>query len=164
MRIMRRTKEKASNKMKRIDLLLVTAAQAQDMGLRPIQLQKTVFLVGQELTERWYEPTDEFYRFEPKAYGPFSQEIHDDAASLEDQGMVRTVPRKVGNYNELLITLAGDRRARELASALPETLIKWIREMVDWAQVTTIPNLVGAVCRRYPQYGVNSIFREENAR
>lgn len=145
--------------MNKEDLLLMVIAEAQDKGLTPIQLQKTLFLVGQELPDHWKDFPDEYYVFEPYHYGPFDPEIYDDAHVLVEQGLVHSLPSKKGRWNESVATLAGTKRAEALKCEIPDSIAAWIEEVVEWTQSLSFAALVRAIYARYPAYQENSIFR-----
>ena len=54
------------------NVLIAVVAAAGETGLDRVQLQKSMFLAGEEFGG--YLPSD-FYQFRPYMYGPFSQEI-----------------------------------------------------------------------------------------
>lgn len=145
--------------MNKEDLLLMVIAAAQDKGLTPIQLQKALFLVGQEMPAHWKDFPEDFYSFEPYHYGPFDPEIYDDALYLTEEGLVHSLPSKKGRWNESVITIVGTKRAEELKDEVPQHLSTWVGEVVEWTQSLSFAALVRAIYARYPTYQENSIFR-----
>ena len=76
--------------MERKDFLLMMVA-AGAMPVTPVQLQKCLFLLGENLQEEIPNP---FYAFEPYHYGPFDAEVYSDADHLENQGLLVSVASK----------------------------------------------------------------------
>jgi hypothetical protein len=66
---------------------LVVIVLAGGRPLSPVQLQKSVVLVG-ELLPNNVLPED-FYVFEPYNYGPFCPEVYADAEKLAEEGLVQ---------------------------------------------------------------------------
>jgi hypothetical protein len=71
--------------MQRQDWLLLVLCAAHQEGLTPVQLQKSLFLVGQELPRH---VRSHFYAFFPYNYGPFDPQICRDADRLGKDGFV----------------------------------------------------------------------------
>ena len=145
--------------MKREDLLLLVVAAGEDKPLTPVQLQKSLFLLGQEWRTDWPLSPENFYDFEPYHYGPFDAEIYDDADSLEGQGLVRSAQSDRGNWRDRVITISGAKRADELNETLPQAIAVWIQEVVRWVQAMSFAGLVRAIYDRYPDFRENSIFQ-----
>ena len=72
-------------------VLVAIVAAAGDDGLDRAQLQKSVFLVGEEFDGRL--PAN-FYQFQPYMYGPFAQDVYSDIERLCDGPMIEVI---VGN-------------------------------------------------------------------
>ena len=64
--------------MTRHDWLLLVLAAAEGDTLSPLQLQKSLFLVGHGLAGL---VSTDFYDFQPHAYGPFAAAVYHDAES-----------------------------------------------------------------------------------
>ncbi|MEO6022952.1 MAG: hypothetical protein ABIP64_07525, partial [Burkholderiales bacterium] len=71
------------------DWTLLVLAKAGE--LQPVQLQKSLFLLGRNLNEHQLA-TGNFYNFEAYDYGPFSSGIYADAEMLE-QGKLIIIKR-----------------------------------------------------------------------
>jgi hypothetical protein len=142
--------------MQREDWTLVAISSAGGDALTPVQLQKSLFLLGKGLPD---EVGDGFYSFSPYNYGPFCGEIYADAEKLASEGFVR-IEREVGRtWAEYAPTSAGLKRAEHLRKLAPRAS-GYLKEIVEWTRGLTFEQLVSAIYAAYPDQKVNSIFRE----
>lgn len=137
--------------MDRRDWILLSLSVANDGTLTPVQLQKSLFLIGAEKTELIQ---GEYYNFSPYAYGPFDRLIYRDADDLAQDGFLAIEPSRPRRY---VITAQGLARARSLARF--EALEPSLRETVEWVKSRSFSVLVSDIYRKYPAMRVNSIFR-----
>ena len=136
-------------------LLVIDAAAPS--GLSPVQLQKTLFLIGKNLAR---EVGESYYNFVPYNYGPFDPNVYTDAEVLISQGYVfetRTAGRSWSYYR---ITPSGQRKAAEIRQAkeVSERAAKYIRDVVKWVQSLTFAQLLSAIYKAYPEYKAKSVF------
>src|SRR4051794_25370784 len=73
--------------MEKKDWLLLVLAAAKKNGLTPVQLQKSLFLIGAEIPE---SIRNGFYNFVQCDYGPSDKAIYADAQTLEAAALIRT--------------------------------------------------------------------------
>ena len=142
--------------MDRKDFLLIVIAAGDGMPLTPVQLQKSLFLVGEKLPGA----PDDFYKFEPYHYGPFDIEVYRDADSLEADGLLLSVPSARGTWMDRAITPKGLERAKEIQKKLPGPALAYIKELVQWVQSLSFSSLVKSIYVHYPQYRANSVFQD----
>ena len=71
--------------MEKRDWLLLALAAAKTKGLTPVQIQKSLFLFGENMSGIG---GSRFYKFVPYNYGPFDKRIYSDAEALETEGLV----------------------------------------------------------------------------
>ena len=140
------------------DWVLVTLAASEGKSLGPIQLQKTLFIIGKKV------PRDSlgeaFFQFVPYDYGPFCSKIYSDAEDLELLGLIQISRSPAVRYKQYLITDAGKKRALESLASLPKNVKKFIQELVPAFSGASFNQLVEAVYRSYPETKMNSIYRE----
>jgi len=142
--------------MTRRDWLLLAIASADYSGLSPVQLQKSLFLVGQR--EKYVG--QEFYEFEPHNYGPFSRDIYVDADRLVAAGHLVKEQQPGYSWSVFRATDAGRLHAEGLRSKAPKEAISFLDQTVAWATKQTFYNLVQTIYKLYPKYRVNSVFRD----
>jgi uncharacterized protein YwgA len=70
------------------DWTLLVIAAADPKPLQPVQLQKSLFLLGRNLSPEQLQ-VKEFYDFQPYDYGPFCSDIYSNAEKLSDEGLIR---------------------------------------------------------------------------
>jgi hypothetical protein len=140
--------------MRRQDWLLLAIGSANDHRLSPVQLQKSLFVLGRELPD---DVGSSFYEFQPYHYGPFDASIYRDAEYLGQQGLVSVLSGD--GLRCYAITDAGQRRADEIRQLAPQRAANYLSAVVNWAQSLSFPRLVRSVYAKYPDTSSNSIFR-----
>lgn len=128
-----------------------------DPGLSPVQLQKTLFLLGENCRD---DVGDVYYEFVPYDYGPLSMAVYGEAKELASEGLIaiRSAPgRRWSNYH---ITPEGRSIAETVRAKVDQVAAQYLQVIVDWAKKLTFAELLTAIYKQYPEYKVNSIFRE----
>ena len=141
--------------MKRKDWLLLVIAAAEGQELTPAQLQKSVFLLGEE---RQAAVDEDFYEFEPYHYGPFCLDVYLDAESLEKQDLVAIHINRTGRWQEYRATVEGIKRAKALEKSAEEDVVQFIKDKVVWARGLSFQELIKNIYRQYPRFRANSVF------
>jgi len=133
------------------NVLIAIVAAAGDAGLDRLQLQKSVFLVGEEFDEKL--PSD-FYKFRPYMFGPFAQTLYNDIDRLSDGPVIEAFTGKSGRISYRLVpgTTIG-------MYGLPEDLESSIGQIVGWVTNMSFNELVRAVYYLYPDQRENSVFQ-----
>lgn len=143
--------------MKKEDFLLLVVAAGKDEPLTPVQLQKSLFLIGEQGIP---EIPEEFYDFQPYHYGPFDVRVYQDADTLKEDGMVLRFKSDSGNWANTVATYSGRKRAEQLKSQMDPAVVQYIENVVDWAQSMNFRELVAAIYQAYPEYRENSVFQD----
>ena len=97
--------------MNRKDWALFAISYAGEGHLSPAQLQKSLFLLGENKKSAVRK---DFYKFAPYNYGPFCKDIYSDTGSLEADGLIkfsRPIGRSWVGYS---LTGEGKKRIKEL--------------------------------------------------
>lgn len=139
----------------RKDWTLLAIAAAKLKGLSPVQLQKTLFLLGREMPEAVGR---DFYDFTAYHYGPFDRAVYTDAEELAVAGEVEVTQRAGENWNRYLVTREGEIRASYLEREVPQAA-KYLDELLDWVLRQTFQGLVTAIYAKYPEMRANSVFQ-----
>lgn len=142
--------------MQRRDWVLLAIAAAGGEGVSPVQLQKSLFLVGKNCKRT---VGARFYKFTPFHYGPFNAAIYSDAEDLEAEGLVKISRRPGQRWVEYAATLEGIVRARSLEGDLPGEVVAYLHEVVAWARRQSFNELIRAIYQQYPSYRKNSVFQ-----
>jgi uncharacterized protein len=134
-------------------LLVIDAAKPNT--LTPIQLQKALFLLSQNLPK---ETGKHFYHFVPHNFGPFAKEIYDDASKLREEGLIDEISRPDQNWPEYRISVTGTERANEIRKSLPPNSQEYIKRLVEWIGRQSFSDLLHSVYKAYPEFAKNSVF------
>lgn len=148
------TKAASGAKLDRRDWNLLVIASAKE-PLSPVQLQKSLFLVGEQLKAK----VSDYYNFEPYHYGPFDRSVYDDTADLALAGLVKPVPGR-GRWNEYSITAKGLQQAKHVRASVGDQTADFVGVLVEWVQSQTFASLLRSVYASYPKFKVNSVFQD----
>ncbi len=144
--------------MNPIDWTLIAIANAKG-NLEPVQLQKSLFLFGQQLKSRQLK-TRSFYRFEPYDYGPFCSAVYSDVEELGRQGLIAIQRPPEARYKLYCATADGKKRAKELERELDDNVAAYARNVIQFTQGLSFDELVSTIYKAYPKMKVNSVFQE----
>jgi uncharacterized protein YwgA len=143
--------------MDKESITLVTIAADPNGGLSPVQLQKSLFIVGKSSLEGL--PAD-YYEFSPYNYGPFTSEVYSITDTLEREGLVRKIIAGGENFHRYVLTPQGRAKAAEVRKDGPSLLCDYIETTVRWVCSLSFDELLRAIYAKYPDYAINSIFQE----
>lgn len=145
--------------MDRRDWALLTIAAAGGDRLQPVELQKSLFLLGEGLPE---QVGDNFYDFKPYNYGPFDHQVYADAESLAAEGYVRVLPAERGRWREFAASESGLTRAKELVDSgvVDSGAFDFLTRVVEWARGKSFNELVRSIYRQFPRFRENSVFQD----
>jgi hypothetical protein len=144
--------------MNRWAWLLMSLDAAGTTGLTPAQLQKVLFLMGQE-THQWLGVQD-YYRFTPYNYGPFSKSVYLDAETLAQRGFVNIYVVPGNSFSMYEITPIGAGYSKALEREADARAVRYLKVVVSWAQSLTFSQLVSSIYKKYPAFRVNSVFQD----
>ncbi len=141
--------------MHRRDALLAIIGSANGLPFSPVQLQKAVFLIDQNLPQLF---DDEFrFNFAPYDYGPFDREVYVESGVLELAELVSS-GRSPNGYTEYAVTDAGLARAGELKALMDDGSRAYIERVVAWVRSLSFAKLVKSIYEAYPEMRANSVF------
>ena len=146
-----------TTKLRNSDVTLLVIAAAGDTGLTPIQIMKSVFIVGKcGLSDL---PSN-FYRFFAYNYGPFHPDVYRDVEMLLNLGLVLEIREAGRNWSKYMIAPSGVQYAEELKRQAAREFSDYIDEVVSWAKSLTFNQLLQAIYAKYPEMRENSVFQE----
>ena len=140
----------------RQDWLLLALSKSPG-AMTPVQIQKAMFLFGQEAGDR--VGTD-FYSFQPYDYGPFDAAIYADLRRMASLGHVRGEWNPDWSWKTWTITASGRNAMRAREGDANPRLAEYLGRVVTWVRSKPFPELLRSVYAAYPQFAVNSVFRE----
>ncbi|MBI4506702.1 MAG: hypothetical protein HY691_14300 [Chloroflexi bacterium] len=141
--------------LERKDWALLAIAAAKGEPVSPVQLQKSLFLLGRELGNLVGE---EFYEFEPYNYGPFAIAVYQDAEELAEEALITITRPPHSRYNKYRATAAGLEEAARIRDQAPARAAAYLDKAVAWARRLSFSELVQAIYAKYPETRVNSVF------
>jgi uncharacterized protein YwgA len=141
--------------MKRRDWALLALSASPDGSLAPVQMQKAMFLLAENVQPA---TTDSFYSFKPYHYGPFDQNVYRDLDRLIDEGLVRRVKSRRYSGTDFEITELGKAETARLAKS-HAGITRYLTSLVHWMRPLSFSQLVSAIYKNYPKYRKKSIFR-----
>lgn len=138
----------------RDDVVLAAMAPAEGRPHTPVQLQKLLFLIDENISGVL---GGRKFDFIPYAYGPFDRAIYDVLKSLRNSGFALEVPNHT--WTDWSLTVEGQRRGHEALQSLPSRAREYIKEASMFVRKLSFSELVAAIYRAYPQMRVNSVFQ-----
>lgn len=142
--------------MNRREWALLALSTSPDGKLAPVQVQKAMFLLAENVRPR---PVDGFYRFKPYHYGPFDSTVYTDLDRLIDEGLVRRIRSARYAGTEFQVTDGGMAAASHLAEAQTE-VVPYLKSVVYWMRPLSFTQLVSAIYKQYPKFRAKSIFQD----
>lgn len=143
----------------RIDWLLLALSAAPDGWMSPVQIQKAMFLFGQEASEAL---GDDYYTFKPYRYGPFDAAIYRDIEHLESRGLVRIEHVDGRAVRRFVVTSEGYKEVMDGMQEGDAELQNRLVSLVGWVKQQSFSDLLRNIYARYPRYAKNSVFRRRN--
>jgi hypothetical protein len=127
-------------------------------SLSPVQLQKILFLFQKELPNP--PKTSEYYRFKPYDYGPFDADIYIDAEGLEKVGLL-TIENPFGrSIRRYSASDVGKKANMDFVKTMSKDNLTKSKEIIEFVISRRFPDLIKSIYDKYPEYKVNSVFRE----
>ena len=136
--------------------LLVVLYFARRKGLTPAQLQKTTFL----LQKAFPKLGNLSYNFQPYNYGPFDVRVYQEAEDLAKLGLVKIRSKDGHSWSTYHISLAGKLQVQTFTPKIKNEVGAYISRLVPWVQSLSFQSLISSIYQKYPEYKVNSIFRD----
>ena len=140
----------------RQDWLLIALSRSPDGVMSPVQIQKALFLFGQEVGA---SIGTKFYSFEPYDYGPFDAAIYADLRRMTGAGHVRAEWSSERSWKSYTITRSGRNAALVLETDADTRLTEFLGRIVVWVREQSFSDLLRSVYAAYPEFAVNSVFR-----
>ena len=137
----------------RSDWTLLAISLAKEPAT-PVQLQKSLFLLGKDLPS---VAKKNYYNFSAYHYGPFASAIYADADALEAEGLVTVSP--YSGHPRRVYSVTEEGRAAAKAVAVKQSEKSHLANLMEWAQSQSFADLVSSVYERYPEMRRKSIFR-----
>ena len=130
------------------------AAAGPSAAFDPIRVQKLLFLIDREVSERIGGP---FFQFQPYHYGPFDRTIYDVIGKLVAGGDACIASS--GPYPRYLLSSAGYRRGTAVLASFPEGVADYFWRVARWLRLIPYRRMLAAIYQQYPDMAVKSVVR-----
>lgn len=132
-------------------VLAAMTAGGLQASFNPIQIQKLLFLIDQELAEHVGGP---HFTFEPHNFGPFDSQVYDVLAGLAAEHKIEI--NTEGQYWLYWLTARGDVEGTNALSTLDDWVAESLYQCAHWVQIQSWHSLLTKIYSRYPQMRPNS--------
>ena len=139
---------------------LMALACSPDGELTPAQMQKSLFLMGKEMSE---SVGDGFYEFVAHNYGPFALAIYTDIDELAKEGSVHLGSTANRRWPTYILTVNGRKEGEDFRQKIPEHAAQYLHDVVKWVKSVPFFGMLQTIYAEYPEYAVNSIFRDNSS-
>ena len=137
-------------------IVLAALAPALRDSYSPVQVQKLLFLIEHNITDKVGGP---HFDFQPYDYGPFDSSIYGALNELSNSGLVEALNVPGRNWKRYRLTEAGQHAGMEYLNSISEEQIRqYIKDVSSFVLKLTFPQLVSAIYKAYPEMRVNSVF------
>lgn len=138
--------------MTKKDIILYVLSIAHNNILSPVQIQKLLFLIDEEISYK-IDKGCKIFNFIAYDYGPFDKTVYDELQQLEQQGLVETLYSASGRKYQLKKTLE-----ETDFNSLSEEVKSEIKSQCDFVQNCSFKELLVNIYRKYPKMAINTAF------
>ena len=135
-------------------ILLAALAAAGGVYYTPVQIQKLMFLIDENIGNLI---EGKKFNFKPYDYGPFDKAVYEELESLSSDGLVEIIPQKTWLIYQL------SPHAQEIANENLNSLSKEAKNYVirasEFVRRLSFNELVKAIYNAYPEMKKNSVFQ-----
>jgi hypothetical protein len=136
-------------------MILAAMAPAEGSPFTPVQIQKLMFLIDEELSPGL---GSKLFNFRPYNYGPFDGNVYGCLDALVDSGYIDLVPILGQRWSSFKTTEEG----QTVGEQKLDQLDPWVKEAIetysDWVRSLSFTQLVSAIYKKYPEMKSNSVF------
>ena len=141
--------------MNSYELLLASLGAAKQHPHTPVQIQKLIFLVEQNVADRLGGP---YFAFKPYDYGPFDAQLYDYLREMERKGIVISTATS-GGWKSYALTDTGLHEAERISTTIDPYSLDYIQRASNFVRGLSFSDLVAAIYKAYPAMKENSVFR-----
>ena len=135
--------------------VLMALAAGGEKIYSPVQVQKLLFLLGDNIPE---EVGGSHFHFEPYDYGPFDKDVYNVLDRLEGKSLVSIRSTELG-FNKYTLTPTGFKDGQKHLSNLGAESRKYAEKVALFVTTVSFSQLVSAIYSHYPEMKVNSVFK-----
>ena len=145
---------KRTGSMDTESFVLMALAAGGEKTYSPVQVQKLLFLLDDNIPESVKGP---HFNFEPYDYGPFDKEVYAVLERLEDKNLVSILPTGRG-WNKYTLTPTGFKHGCKHLNNLGTKPRTYAKKLAHFVTTVSFSQLVSAIYSDYPEMKVNSVF------
>ena len=138
--------------MKKDEILLVAISDAEESGLKPVNLQHLAFHIGQSGIP---ELEEGYYTFEPGGYGPRSREMDQDLYVMNQARLLRRVCAPGHRWYKTMVS-----STEGLEALMRKETRDYVRSITRWAMNKSSTELLASIRETHPEYALNSVFQQ----
>ena len=138
------------------EMILAAMASGKRSSFTPVQIQKLIFLIDEELAE---DLGGKLFRFRPYNYGPFDRELYYLLDALVESGDVELVSVLGQRWSKFRATDQGQNKGIRSLEQLEPWVRKAIKVYSNWVQSLSFTQLISAIYKKYPGMKANSVFQ-----
>ena len=138
----------------RQDFVLAAMSPAGGNQHSPVQVQKLLFVLDTELSEKIGGP---HFNFQPYDYGPFDKDVYVVLKKLASQDYV-TIGYFGRRYPYYLLTPTGLEKGQRTLQTLDLSSQQYVKRLSEWIMQRSFSQLVSAIYKSYPEMRKYSVF------
>jgi len=138
-------------------LVLAAMAAARGDAYTPVQLQKLLFLLNENLPE---ENGGQQFNFQPYDYGPFDVDVYRVANQLAENDFVEVSRNERTDFRTYEATAKGVEAGDQIISQMHPLVRDYLILSSHWVRSLSFPDLLAAIYTAYPDMKVNSVFQD----
>jgi uncharacterized protein YwgA len=139
------------------DVVLAALAPAGGASHTPVQVQKLIFLIEENVAK---EIGGTHFDFEPYHYGPFDKEVYSTLDALSSEGLAEISYGPGANWRSYRLTPEGQARGVTILESLDPRAANYIRRVSEFVRRSSFSDLVSAIYKAYPQMRARSVFQD----
>ena len=136
------------------EFVLVALAAGGEKIYSPVQVQKLLFLLDDNIPDAFGGP---HFDFEPYDYGPFDKDVYSVLERLEGKKLVSVIPTGRG-WDKYALTPTGFKVGSDFLNSLGEKSRTYSKKIAEFVTTVSFSQLVSAIYTHYPEMSVNSVF------
>lgn len=141
----------------REDVVLAALAPAGGEAYTPVQVQKLLFLIEENIAD---ELGGKHFHFEPYHYGPFDKDVYSTLDLLASKGLVEISYGPSLNWRTYRLTPGGQARGTEVLRGLSPRAVDYINRASSFVRESSFADLVSAIYKAYPNMRARSVFQD----
>ena len=140
--------------MDRKNVVLAALAAGGTHRYTPVQVQKLMFLIDRQISNRIGGP---FFDFRPYHYGPFDSAVYNTVDDLAAEGLVAIDGSR--KFRTFSLTPDGVTAGTAQLEKLDPKVRAFIEETSAFVRAQSFSSLVSAIYKAFPEMRVNSVFQ-----